>query len=330
MQKNLLLSLAILSCPLLHADNVKQLVKNVSEADLQTDMGELAEHVKNISMQDISQEKEEIEKKLLILQRLQWEKEIFEYKESNQRALESALIAEISGKDNAIQTKFNENVTENMKKAESNKKEESDHSVFWIWPTEATPGSRFGKINKGIADVKAKKDQINKERTNLVTHNKNDISDKLIEQLKHQRYIFASIYLAELKMCSEQSKGSRDYFTECLLQKQNKGNWQDVENPIFFKRFANDAYNATVDYALSKGICVSAADIEKSIQNKKDLAHMVESINALEKEAHAIRDKILYPQQESSIDLAGEHLEKSSIFAEDLKDDQNDQGALSQ
>lgn len=338
MQKKLLLSLVVVGSGNicvnnLNADNVKQAIKNVSEDDLKKEMGELAEKVKDVSKDDLSKQKEKIAKKMSALQRLIWEKEISEYKESNKQEMEKALIDDISKQDNAIQTKFRANVNSNRTKAEEDKKKESDHSIGWLWSTEATKESKFGKVNQGISDVKAKKDQINEKHAKLITDNKNDVSSKLTDQLMHQRYILANIYLKELQMCSEQCKGNKDCFKECLFQKDNKGNWQDIENENFFKRFANDAYNATACYAHSKGIFISASDIEKSVKNKKELADVIKSMGDLEAEANAIRNRIFNPQSESQskIDLTGdESEEKHSILGEDPRDDQNDQGALSQ
>jgi len=278
MQKKLLSLLIVASCSVMHPNGIKWL----SDDDLAKPVGELGAYVKDSSQAELDAREEEARRKLRVCERLANERRIHDYQNDNIISYQNQLALELSGQQSAIKEEYDKNGKNNEIDAQNEKKKQSDASPgFWSYPP--TENSVHGRANLTIEEVQEKKNKINQYNSDLVTKNKDDVFSTLVRQLDHQYYVFATVYLKELRACHEKCGNDKNCFIKCLLQKDNKGNWQDIENPIFFKRFANDAYEATAGYAKSKKIDLSVDDVENSARKNKQTVDLVGKINVAEK-----------------------------------------------
>lgn len=320
MQKKLLSLVMMVSCGVVYGDDMHT---KLSLDDLKKPMGSLGDSVKNIDKDELQKELDAIVAKLGCLRRTLREKNIDDFAVSNMKAFEKALVDEFSGQADAIKQEYEKKMKENKEEEADDKAKMWDGSLGWIWSSEPTKASATGSANDVSRAYKTAKDALVEKHKNIVEKNKDEVIQALDGDLKHQIYLLESLYLKGLQVCG----GDAD----CLARR--KINWHDIQREGFFTEFAPETYSVATRFAKEKGIQVSSEDMKKIAQENKKTADKHKKLLALETEVQAELNKILKPQPESKphIDLTGEDNveDKPSIF-EDLKEDQNDQGALSQ
>jgi len=265
-----------------------------------------------------SEKIEQVRRELAWLQQQQKNEHIAQYARERKAAFEAALVMELSGTADALKKEYDKD-----KKASEDEEAQEKLKVYdGGWTGGPTVASVTGRAYEELSTTKKHKDKINADYHKLVNDNKNRVISGIKNELEHKYYVTMSVYLRGLQECSGD--------VNCLRRKGIS--WEDVKKDGFFDDFRAEVYGNAVAAAKKEGIDLSPdkmIEVTHANQSTLELEKKLDSSIAQVKEEV---NRILNPQpiSTSRIDLTGDDKNKSKIFDTDLKDDQNDQGTLSQ
>ena len=251
-----------------------------------------------------------------------------------------ALIVAVSDNGNAaaINDKFNENQADNLQKLNEKNLEldDSKEGYFNFFATPASENSIKGLSQKDWKDLQTKQDERNTTyKDKYVQHQNNynaHVKTAMQNKLRERHYNLFGRYLDGLEKCGNDGA--------CL--KKRDISWKRVQNPDFLNSQDEQIFDSLYELITENNIPLSreqlitiANTIAYESQNPnlkgKSLTEQIALGKVLVNEkVH----RILNPELEHKpkIDLTGENQDqeeiKSSIL--DPKEDQNNQGALSE
>jgi len=287
---------------------LKRLLDPFKLVDLSHEMGALGGAVENLDVELLSKKIDQLELATLMALRLKREKEIRSYKNENLRKLEAALVKEFSGENGAIKKAADESVQQNKKEEENSNSEEFDGSLGFTG-SNPTEKSKVGRAYKQINAVRQKKDKINTDNYDLVIRNQNIVLETLKSELKDKTF-----FMIKYAQAFQQYNKGTNFFTE------NGLNLNAAKEEDYFDVLALRAYRNTVQKAQEMGITVSVEDMKNVADKNPQTLILVSELAAAQAQAKEERNKVLNPEPTPRINLTGD----------DIKENQNDQGALSQ
>lgn len=283
---------------------LKGLLDPFKLVDLSHEMGVLGGVVEHLDSELLSKKIDQLELATLMAWRLKREKEITSYRYENRRKLEAALVKEFSGENGAIKKAADESAEQNKKEEEKSRLEELDASLSWTG-SNPTEKSRVGRAYKQINAVRQKKDKINTANYDLVIKNQETVLSTLATELTEKILLMTNHGQA---------------FTD-----SSKGDGLDLnaakEKENYFYNLAKKPYVNTKEKVGKMGIALSEEDLENVARKHPKTAELVKGLEVAQKYAQEERDKILNPQEPAA---------RINLMGDDIKENQNDQGALSQ
>lgn len=328
MQKKLLSLLMLASCGINYGEEVRaitidEVLMKLKNESPKAEIGSLGEHVKGIDPQEFLERFLAIKQEYGLLQRIARELNIDKYREQSKREYEKALVEEFSSNPNAIEALFEAKKKANEDEDADHSKMISDHSWYCGIYYGPTVKSMAGfEISQKDAEKKVK-DNISSSDKDLVAKSKYDIIDVLSKDIANKIYELESRYLKGLATCGGD--------TDCLAKR--KINWQEVQNPEFFAEFCAETHVVAVRFAQEKGITISLEDMQRVAQSNLRTMAQYAKLHDLKKNAENKVRTILNPEPEHKepIDLTGEEKPEIKLsLLDDSKEDQNNQGSLSE
>lgn len=258
------------------------------------------------------------EQDAILLKAVLVESELNDYKDENSRKYKAALVEALRDNSTAIDDLFNENEKEYNKEEAESKKNQDDSSVGY-WGTNATLSSRNGIIRHYFTQRKTCKAAINaglKETFNGHFNTFNTLVIPVLEkEVVHKNYEMDETFLQSLERCGDNG--------ECLCEANVY--LSEIKKEGFFDRFNFAALKPAMALVKEKGTPLTDDQIIMIAQTKifqrgqRELS--MQSLDDSKKKVLAKLDDILNPKKKDV---------QSLIFGKDIKNDQDDQGALSQ
>lgn len=300
-----------------HKPTIAHIVHDVREGDLSEPVGSLEFMVKNLDGQQIQEYIQEKNRKLEIAERLLREENTCQYRKLNKEGFEAALVAELSGKTDAIKEEYDKNIAANQAEEIANKAKEWNGSLGYL-ASEPTKDSKIGRKNIAITADKERKNKINQANNSLVNENKTHVSNVLVRELSSTYHTLETQYIRGLKACGDDAVclGKRDIV------------WEDVQREDFFDHFTLAAYEKAVIAAQQISIILATEDIKKMAEKNATISPKAKAVADAVQKAKNELHKILNPTPVADLNTTGE--ENSSILNPDVKEDQNDQDPIVQ
>lgn len=262
-----------------------QAAKLPYDFDLSTKIGELGDVVADIDKGTLELIVEQKKDRLAKAERLLQEKKISIYKTENLEALESSLVDEFSGTNDAVATKNKENIAQNTTENTQLKNKKYDGGWFFG----PTSESETGKDYQLFDSFKDKKNTINKNNFNIVESNKATILRALKNQLHLKASFMQNVYVKGLEECKDNQ--------ECLKARFGV-NFGDIKSKDFFDNYAAAAYLIAVDDAKKLGVTISPQQMKRVAQNNKETSSFATRLDEQKELAKRKLHNVLNPDSE--------------------------------
>jgi hypothetical protein len=302
MQKKFLLLCVMISCFMSYSNNFDE---NVNDDLLQ-------------SREELLERKRLQKEGLEVTDKLLQETEIALYDREVFDIGRRALMRQLCGDAKALENEFIKLRIQNEREEHDKNKKQWNGELGWNG-TQPTSECDTETAKKKHAVLRSEKDGIIVKYQEIFSRHNNAYSSNveplLIKELERKNYLVESQYVRGFQLC-----GSNPM---CLAREGIS--WEKVSESNFFNEFCSSSYGVAYQKVNQQKIPLTKEEVIEIAKASAKTKLLVELLNnAKEKANNNVRD-LLNPKQEEETE------KRASIFDnEDPKEDQNNQGALSE